>query len=59
MRDIRCAQRLRRKEAQMQYQIALMSKTLLQRGGAAFTVRQAGKPPLYAQDTRAFEEYKP
>ena len=43
----------------MQYRIALMSKTLLQRGVSAFTVRQAGKPRPYAQDTRAFEEYKP
>ena len=43
----------------MQYRIALMSKTLLQRGVSAFTVRQAGKPRLHAQDTRAFEEYKP
>jgi hypothetical protein len=47
------------KEAQMQYRIALMSKTFLQRGRAAFTVRQAGKPRLNAQDRRAFEEYKP
>jgi hypothetical protein len=59
MRDIRCAQRVRRKEAQMQYRIALMSKTLLQRGMPALTVRQAGKPRPYAQDTRAIEEYNP
>jgi hypothetical protein len=43
----------------MQYRIALMSKTFLQRSATTFTVRQAGKPRLYAQDTRAFEEYKP
>ncbi len=43
----------------MQYQIALMSKTLLQRGVSALTVREAGKPRLYAQDTRAIEEYNP
>jgi hypothetical protein len=43
----------------MQYRIALMSKTLLQRGMSAFAVRQAGKPRLPAQDTRAFEEYNP
>jgi hypothetical protein len=47
------------KEAQMQYRIALMSKTLLQRGMSALTVRQAGKPRLDAQDTRAIEEYNP
>jgi hypothetical protein len=51
--------RARRKEAQMQYRIALMSKTLLQRGMAAITVQRAGKPRLNAQDTQAFEEYKP
>lgn len=43
----------------MQYRIALMSKTFSQRGTAAFTARQAGKPRLSAQDTRAFEEYNP
>ena len=43
----------------MQYRIALMSKTLLQRGMAAFTPCQAGKPRHDAQDTRAFEEYNP
>ena len=59
MHDIRCAKRVRRKEAQMQYRIALMSKTLLQRGMAAFTPCQAGKPRHDAQDTRAFEEYNP
>jgi hypothetical protein len=48
-----------RKEAQMQYRIALMSKTLLQRSNPAFTARQAGKPRPSAQDTRAFEEYNP
>jgi hypothetical protein len=51
--------RARRKEAQMQYLIALMSKTLLQRGMAVLTVQRAGKPRLNAQDTQAFEEYKP
>jgi hypothetical protein len=35
----------------MQYRIALMSKTLLQRGSVALTVRQGGKPRLRAQDT--------
>jgi hypothetical protein len=59
MHDRRCARRAGRQEAQMQYRIALMSKTFLQRSATAFTVRQAGKPRLYAQDTRAFEEYKP
>jgi hypothetical protein len=59
LRDMRRAKPARRKEAQMQYRIALMSKTLLQRGRAALTVRHAGKPRLYAQDTRAFEEYNP
>jgi hypothetical protein len=49
----------RRKEAQMQYRIALMSKTLLQGGKTAAAARQAGKPRLDAQDTRAFEEYNP
>jgi hypothetical protein len=43
----------------MQYRIALMSKTLLRCGTTAFTVQQAGKPRLNAQDTRAFEEYNP
>jgi hypothetical protein len=43
----------------MQYRIALMSKTFPQRGTAVLTVRQGGKPRLHAQDTRAFEEYKP
>jgi hypothetical protein len=47
-----------RKEVQMQYRIALVSKTLLQREMFAITVRQEGKPRLDAQDTRAFEEYK-
>jgi hypothetical protein len=43
----------------MQYRIALMSKTLLQRSVSPFAVRQAGKPRPYAQDTRAIEEYNP
>lgn len=43
----------------MQYRIALMSKTLLQRDMFALTARQAGKPRLHAQDTRAIEEYNP
>jgi hypothetical protein len=43
----------------MQYRVALMSKTLLQRGRFASVVRQAGKPRLDAQDTRALEEYNP
>jgi hypothetical protein len=43
----------------MQYRIALMSKTFLQRGVTTFIVRQGGKPRLHAKDTRAFEEYKP
>jgi hypothetical protein len=43
----------------MQYRIALMSRTFLQRGMSALTVRQAGKPRPYAQDTRAIEEYNP
>ncbi len=47
---MRRAKRVRRKEALMQYRIALMSKTFLQRGRAPFTVHQAGKPRLYAQD---------
>jgi hypothetical protein len=43
----------------MQYRIALVSKTLSQREMFALTVRQEGKPHLDAQDTSAFQEYKP
>jgi hypothetical protein len=43
----------------MQYRVALMAKTLLQRGRPASAVRHAGKPRPHAQDTRAFEEYNP
>ena len=59
MHDMGCAKRAARKEAQMQYRIAMMSKTLLRRGMTALTVQRAGKPRLNAQDTQAFEEYKP
>ncbi len=50
---------VRRKEAEMQYRIALMSKTFMQRSATTYAVRQGGKPRHDVQDTRAFEEYNP